>query len=232
MDEPRGSGVLRHQPLHEGFVPARGPQQTFAEAIDRHIEEHFGPVEFVYHEIASHLVGVHVLVVGPTEERPYRTLITTGMSDLPMTVPDGHDISPYAELMLSLPPDWPLTERTGLGEDSTGWPVRVLKEIARLPHEYGTWIGEWHSVPNGDPAQPYTAGTPFAGVVVTPMLRVAPDARTIEVPDGSRIALLALIPLHPGEVAVKVERGTPALIEVLDRGRVTELLDPDRPSYA
>ncbi|TWG28058.1 hypothetical protein FHX75_111491 [Micromonospora palomenae] len=52
MNEPLGSGVLRHQPLHDGFVPAHGPQQGFAEAIDRHIEEHFGPVEFVYHEIA------------------------------------------------------------------------------------------------------------------------------------------------------------------------------------
>ncbi|MFD0782940.1 suppressor of fused domain protein [Micromonospora azadirachtae] len=213
-------------------MAARGPRQAFAEAIDRHIETYFGPVEFVYHEIASHLVGVHVHVVGPTENRPYRTLITSGMSELPMTVPDGHDISPYAELMLSLPSDWPLTEVTGLNEDPSGWPVRVLKEIARLPHEYGTWIGEWHSVPNGEPAQPYAAGTPFAGIVVTPMLRVAPEARTIEVSDGSRIALLALIPLHPDEVKIKIEGGTSALIEVLDRGQVTELLDPHRPSYA
>ena len=95
--------------LSDGFVPAQGPQQAFADAIDRHIEAHFGPVEFVYHEMASHLVAVHVYVVAPTEERPYRTLITSGMSELPMTVPEGHDISPYAELMLSLPADWPLT---------------------------------------------------------------------------------------------------------------------------
>ncbi|WBC05635.1 suppressor of fused domain protein [Micromonospora sp. WMMA1976] len=231
MDESRGSGVLRHQSLHDGFVPAQGPQQAFADAIDRHIEEHFGPVEFVYHEIASHLVGVHVHVVAPTEERPYRTLITSGISELPMTVPEGHDISPYAELMLSLPADWPLTDAAGFG-DETGWPLRILKQVARLPHEYGTWIGEWHSVPNGDPAQPYATDTPFAGVVVTPMLRVPPEARTIDVDGGIRIVLLALIPLHPEEIAVKVERGTDALIEVLDRGRITELLDPRRPSYA
>ncbi|WP_203706600.1 suppressor of fused domain protein [Asanoa iriomotensis] len=231
MDEPRGSGVLRHQALHEGFVAARGPQHGFAEAIDRHIDQYFGPVEFVYHEFASHLVGVHIYVVAPTEERPYRTLVTSGMSELPMTVPAGHGISPYAELMISLPDDWPLTEGSGLGEPA-GWPLRLLKQIARLPHEYGTWIGEWHSVPNGDPAEPYDADTAFAGVVVTPMLRVAPEARTIEVGNGARIALHALIPLHPDELAVKLERGTDALIEVLDRGRLTELLDPRRPSYA
>jgi hypothetical protein len=232
MDESRGSPVLRHQSLHEGFVPAQGPAPGFAEAIDRHIGEHFGPVEFVYHEIASHLVSVHVYVVGPTEDRPYRTLITSGMSELPMAVPDGHDISPYAELMLCLPADWPLDEVTWRADDPNGWPVRVLKEVARLPHEYGTWIGEWHSVPNGDPMQPYASGTPFAGVVVTPMLRVPAEARTIGVPGGGRIALLALVPLYPEEMAVKLERGTDALIDILDRGGVTELLDPGRPSYA
>jgi hypothetical protein len=62
------------------------------------------------------------------------------------------------------------------------------------------------------------------------MLRVPAEARTIRVAGGSRIALLALIPLHPDEIAVKVERGTNALIDLLDRGRVTELLDPRRPS--
>lgn len=182
--------------------------------------------------VASHLVSVHLYIVAPTEERPYRTVITSGMSELAMTLPHDHDISPYAELMLSLPADWPLSRSTGLDEDPTSWPLQVLKQVARLPHEYGTWIGEWHSVPNGDPAQPYSPQTPFAEVVVTPMLRVPAEARTIEVRDGIDITLLALIPLHPAEIAVKVERGTDALIEVLDRGNVTELLDPHRRSYA
>jgi hypothetical protein len=56
MNQPRGSGVACHQPLHDGFVPAQGPQHGFAQAIPRHIAEHFGPVEFMYHEIASNLV--------------------------------------------------------------------------------------------------------------------------------------------------------------------------------
>jgi hypothetical protein len=232
MDEPRGSGILRHLSAHARFVPAQGAEQAFAEAIDRHIAACFGPVEFVYHEFLSHLVGVHVYVIAPTEERPYRTLITSGMSELPMTVPPGHDISPYAELMLCLPADWPLPRTLGRDDDPAAWPVQLLKTIARLPHEFGTWIGEWHSVPNGGPALPYAIDTPFAGVVVTSMLQAPAEARTIEVEDGVRIALLALIPLHPDEVVVKLEHGTDALIDVLDRGRINELLDPLRPSFA
>ncbi|MEU4620894.1 hypothetical protein AB0G04_13075 [Actinoplanes sp. NPDC023801] len=71
-----GDGVLRHQPLHDGFVAAQGQREGIAEAIERY----FGPVDFVYHEFGSHLVSVHVYVIAPTEERPYRTLITSGMS--------------------------------------------------------------------------------------------------------------------------------------------------------
>ncbi|GAB3829825.1 suppressor of fused domain protein [Dactylosporangium cerinum] len=231
MDDVSGSGLLRHEPVYDGFVASEGPRQEVAEAIDRHIAEFLGPVEFVLHEVASHLVGVHVYLVEPTERRPYRTLITSGMSEQPMTVPDGHGISPYAELMLCLPADWPMTQ-AALHDDRTGWPVRMLKQVARLPHEYRTWIGPWHSVPNGDPAVPYADGTPFAGVVVTPMLTVPEAGHRIVVGDGTVIDLLALVPLHPAEVALKVTQGTGALIEALDRGGVTELLDPDRPSFA
>lgn len=229
MDEVRGAGIERHEPRYEGFVAAAGQREEVAEAIDRHLAAHFGPVEFVLHEIASHLVGIHVYVIGPTAERPYQTLITSGMSERPMAVPEGQGISPYAELMLCLPADWPLTQ-TALQDERTGWPVRVLKQVARLPHEYATWIGEWHSVPNGDPAVPYAPGTPFAGVVVTPMLNVRPEARTVDVGDGTLINVLALVPLHPAEVGLKVSRGTEALITALDRGSVSELLDPTRPS--
>ncbi|MDG4767995.1 suppressor of fused domain protein [Solwaraspora sp. WMMD406] len=131
MDESRGSGVLRHQPLHDGFVAAHGSQQVFADAIGRHISDHFGPVEFVSHEFVSHLVGVHIYVVAPTEKRPCWTLVTSGMSELSMTVPPGHDISPYAELTLSLPADWPLTATAG-PDDATGWPLHVLRQVARV----------------------------------------------------------------------------------------------------
>ncbi|MGI5244270.1 suppressor of fused domain protein [Dactylosporangium sp. CA-139066] len=224
-----GSGYLYHQSQHDGFVAAEPLRDEVAAAIDRHVEEFFGPVEFVWHEIASHLIQAHVYVVEPTERRPYRTLMTVGMSALPMRVPDGHEVSPFAELMIALPADWPLSDAS-IRDERYGWPVRVLKEVARLPFQYGTWIGEWHSVPNGDPAEPYAQGVPFAGVVVTPMLRVPAEARTIDAGGGTTIDLLALVPLHPAEVALKVQRGTDALIEVMDRGRVTELLDPARPS--
>ena len=224
-----GAGITEHEPVFDEFVAAAAQRPEAAEAIERHIAEHFGPVSSVLHEFVSHLVSLHVHVVGPTPGRPFQTLITSGMSDLPMTVPDG--LSPFAELMICLPPDWPLTDEA-VRDPSTGWPIDTLKAVARLPPQYGTWIGEWHSVPNGDPPVSFTWGTAFAGVVVTPMITVGEEARVIRVADGTEINLLAVVPLHPEELAVKVQHGTDALVEVLDRGGISEVLDPARQSYA
>jgi hypothetical protein len=41
---------------------------------------------------------------------------------------------------------------------------------------------------------------------------------------------LALVPLHPAEVQLQFTEGTDTLIAALDRGDVSELLDPARPS--
>ena len=146
-----------------------------------------------------------------------------------MTVPPSVGSSPYCELVLCLPADWPMSAEA-FGDRRAYWPIGLLKTVARLPHEHRTWIAAWHSMPNGDPAEPYAPDTPFVGVLVTPMLRCAPAARTITTDTGKQISLLALLPLHPAELDLKLTRGAEALIEAFDRVGVTELLDPTRPS--
>ncbi|KJK50367.1 hypothetical protein UK23_11035 [Lentzea aerocolonigenes] len=165
--------------------------------------------------------GVHVLVAGPTEERPHRTLVTEGMSDEPMVAPDG--ANPFVELMMALPADWPIDDLTA----DESWPVHLLKYLAAFPRENETWLGPWHLLPNGDPAVPYAPNTEFAGMVVTPMIKVrTAEAREI---DG-KISLLAVVPLHPAEIRLKIEKGSGALIEAFDRAGISELVDPLRPS--
>ncbi|MEU7820994.1 suppressor of fused domain protein [Catellatospora sp. NPDC049133] len=224
---PVGSGILRHAPRERQWEPAVGGDEETAEAIDRHIEAHFGPIAYVWHEMISDLVRLHVHVVAPTPDRPFYTLVTSGMSELPMASPEG--FSRYAELMISLPADWSLTGEA-FRDEAVYWPVRLLKTAARLPHEYRTWLGYWHSIPNGDPAEPYALGTPFAGVLVAPMIRCAPEAGTIVTASGKQISLLALVPLHPAELDLKRANGTDALLEAFSRVDVSEVFDPARPS--
>lgn len=226
---PRGTEILRHAARERDWEPAAVGDPETQEAIDWHIQHHFGPIAFVWHELVSDLVHIDVHVVEPTPERPCYTLVTSGMSDLPMAVPPEAGFSPYAELMMGLPADWPMTSDAFQDEEAY-WPIRLLKTIARLPHEYQTWIGPWHSVPNGDPAEPFAPGTPFVGTLVAPMVNCAPEARTITLDGGKTVSLLALVPLHPAEMQLKLTRGTDALLDAFDEARVSEIFDPARPS--
>ncbi len=107
---PAGAEILRHQPREREFEPATGDSSAI-EQIEAHIEEHLGEVDQVWHEMVSDLVHIDIYQIPPTVDRPFWTLVTTGMSDLPMTVPEGAEDYTYAELMLCLPPDWKMSQQ-------------------------------------------------------------------------------------------------------------------------
>ncbi len=86
-----GSPILRHTERSKPFEVAIGDGDHI-DAISEHIEQHIGEVTMVFHEIVSDLVHIDVHHVLPTEDRDFHTLITSGMSDKPMNVPDGAEV--------------------------------------------------------------------------------------------------------------------------------------------
>lgn len=69
--------------------------------MSNHVQNHFGRTSFVLHEEKSATVQVDVHVVPPNADRPYFTLLTSGMSDLNMHVPEGLKEFELAEACLS-----------------------------------------------------------------------------------------------------------------------------------
>ena len=128
--------------------------------IDRHIEKHIGKISMVFHEVVSDLVHIDIHQIPPSDERPYWTLVTSGMSDLPMTTPEGREEFAHAELVLCLPKSWKM-EQSDWKDEVHYWPIRWLKVCARFPHEYKTWLCWGHTLPNGDPPAAYAAIPPF-----------------------------------------------------------------------
>lgn len=224
---PGGIGMYRHQPREREFEYAGAGEPDRIEEIEHHISRHIGEVETVDHEIISDIVHLDVAMVPATDGRPFQTLVTMGMSERPMHVPDEarrQGAVERAELVLLLPPDWPATDPDHY------WPIHTLKSLARLPHEYETWLGYWHTVPNGDPATPFASGTNLAGVMLAPPLRLPQDFGELRRPNGETIAFMALMFLTVDELALKLERGTDALLDLIDSAGLNELLVPDRPS--
>lgn len=234
MDEQSGSGapVYRHQPGPE--PPPLSHETPTLDAVEAHVERHIGPVDTVFHEIVSPHVHIDVLQVAPTSERPLRTLVTCGCSARPMAVPDDPQLAEVPrriELVAHLPPDWPVTD-DAFEDERHYWPVRLLKTLARLPHEYGTWLGYGHSMPNGDPPEPYAPGTALCGAILLPPINTPEAFWRLEDPQHGEIAFFGVVALHADELALKLDRGTDALIDAWDGADadVSEIVDPDRPS--
>ena len=224
---PAGTPVYRHQPREREFEPAIAGDSI--EAIDQHIERCLGPVSGVLHELVSDLVHVDVHQVPPTDERPFWTLVTSGMSDRPMAVPEGAEEFVFAELMMCLPPEWPMSQESFADENSY-WPVRLLKVLARLPHEYETWLGPGHTVPNaGDEDVPYADNTGFTcSLLLPPAVMLPAEFGTLELGDRT-INFYAVWPLFPREVEHKLNKGLDSLMNRFQKHLVTEVVEVDRP---
>jgi Suppressor of fused protein (SUFU) len=227
---PGGSDIFRHEALERDLEFAFG-DEALLEALDGHLTRAFGDLDgvTVFHEVISDLIHVDVHVVPPSGERAWLTLVTSGMAQRPMTVPEGLEDYRYAELMLALPAGWPM-EDDAMSSELHYWPLRLLKFLSRLPHEYETFLYHGHTIPNEDPPVPYADGTELCGAIIGPPVLGPAGIEQFEVGDGRVVHVYAVIPIHEDEMELKLEKGADALWELFDGAGVTELVDPERES--
>ncbi len=224
-----GAPIYSHnEPDREMELVSGNPENI--EKIAAHIEQHIGPVERVFHEIISDMVHLDLHLVAPTKEKPWYTVVTSGMSDRPMHVPEGAEECRYSELLLSLPPDWPMDQEKWEKSEDHYWPIRLLKTLARFPHEYQTWLWALHTMRNGEPPEPYASNTEMSGVVLLPPLLTGEAFWDLPMDETKTISFHAVIPLHGDEIDLKLQEGGEALLDLLEKNEVCEYLEPRRPS--
>lgn len=188
----------------------------YTEEITDHFDKVFpGRVTNVFHEVISDIVHIDIYFMEPTDEEPFRVVYTTGMSDLPMTLPIelekewGH--LKRAELMMFLPESWPIGSED-FEDERYYWPIRLLKQLARFPHEYNTWLGYGHTIPNSEEYDPYADNTELNGVILSALNE---EISSINTKDGTLINVYNVIPLYKEEMDYKLENGMDALFDKL-----------------
>ena len=224
---PSGGPIYRHEAQDDEITPPEEHARNL-EDIEAHVEKYIGPIETVLHEHISDRVHIDIIVVPPTEDRPYAVLVTSGVGDLPMNVPDGFEHLERAELVIALPGDWPLNEEA-FKDEANYWPIRWLKMVGHLPHAYDTWIGFGHTIPNGDPWEPI-ADTRFIGVMLSLTYWLDPEFIQLRASSGDTINFYDVVPLYPEEMKVKLFEGVEELETRFDRLRLGYVLDVERPN--
>lgn len=220
-----GAPIFRYTDGEKEWEAPHG--EECIEEISAHIERYIGKVDSVFHEILSDTVHIDVHHVKPTPERPFHTLVTSGMSDLPMAVPERAGAPRHLELMATLPDYWQIGAEA-FEDERWYWPVRQLKFLARFPHKYATWLGWGHTLPNGDPAEPYADNTQLSGILILPSVNVPEAFHSLPVTAEKTIAFMSIVPLYEEEMNLKLRKGSDALLARFDRHGITDIIHEDR----
>ncbi len=206
--------------------------------LEEHLETYFGGMSLVYHHdvTPSDTVDADILIVAPSPEFDHYLLLTAGLSALPMSlpadVPERFERE-HAELCMVLPNTWRLDEAS-LRDRRWSWPFLLLRLWARRPHlERGNSVGEWHTLGNGEPAEPYAPGASLVGAVLAPAVFLGPRFQGFKTVAGEPpIAILQVIPTTSDELAYARTHGARALVRALAATQTPPLglADPCRPS--
>ena len=194
------------------------------EAVEGHIQQYFGKVENVFHELVSPDIHVDICMVPPTEERDYYTLVTMGMGAHRMNVPE--ELAEYklerAELAIALPADWKLDQES-MKDEKWYWPIRLLKSLARLPINCDSWLGHGHTVEN---REPFADNTKLCTATLIGPQDTEDGSEVCTLPGGEEVNFYQVIPLYEDELDYKLEHDVDALLNKM-RG-ISFVVNPTR----
>lgn len=191
--------------------------------IDSHLSLFFDEDDIlVFHEKESALIHVDVFFVKPSKDREFTLLVTCGMSCLPMSVPENLAHLRHIEIMMLLPPNWNLEK--DFKNNYYYWPVRMLQQLAKYPHQHGTWLGSGHTIPISKASD---VGHDFRSIILLESITLSEEFTCIE---GKKedVHLYAAIPLYKEEADYKRKNGTTALLNKLDTFNIDEIVDVNR----
>ncbi|MBE6504098.1 MAG: suppressor of fused domain protein [Methanobrevibacter sp.] len=203
--------------------------QEQREEFENYICKTFGEFTKVFHELYSPDIHLDILIVPPTEEKNYYTLITRGIGAYRMNVPSIlKDLElERMELVIKLPPDWNFDFK----KEDNYWVVRQLKILGRLPIENNCWLGNGHTFSHSEnndvPLSPTSNFT--ASVLIDAKESLSND---FFINNKERINFYQILPLYKEEVEFyKNQHDLDKLLELFSWRDLKGVVDVNRKNY-
>ena len=198
--------------------------------IEKHINHYLGKVDDVFHEVVSDQLHIDILHIKPNEKRNCHTFVTCGMSDYAMYSPIDPHTEQYCELMISLPADWQLDPDF---DHENNWPIKVLKQVARMPYEQDSWVGYGHTIQNGNPEVPYPGNLRLSNMLVAYPISVPQTDKFIklDLENNKSIQFYCLIPITSDEADLVKKKGIDSLLNYFDRYKLNDIVLNRRNSF-
>ncbi len=193
---------------------------SFIEAREKAFSSFFGEKFTVSHELAPMVPHLDVYIFKPDSDRDrdFFTLVTGGMSDLPMKSPKPLSF-PRAELILYV-------------EEPKDDYIALLRWLARLVHDQGTWLSSGSTMTNGQPPRPIFAASRLdCYFFLTPPLEPDNSLPQKLVLENQPVSFLWVIPITSVECDYIRKRGADDFLDILDRKDHPIVLDEERKLY-
>ncbi|HEX9997688.1 MAG TPA: suppressor of fused domain protein [Abditibacterium sp.] len=192
---------------------------VYQSELESHLEKYAGPIEFRFENL---------LLVRATPQRACHVVVTTDLSNEAMPAPKGE--WKWAELCALLPLDWPLDPEIWQNDPNFAWPMRELQRLADFSRQNAAWLGFGHSIPNGEPPQPFGPNTKQCASFLLPPMELPEKFARLRLSDNEILNFWTIVPIYRDELAVKVNQKAPSLIEKLSSRGVSDIINPTRPS--
>jgi hypothetical protein len=222
---PDGTLIIRHDAIERqmGFTgeDAAGFRQTREAAYERI----YGKPESVFHEVLPQVPHIDVYTIKRILKRSsgdevFYVLMTGGMSDLAMTMPrNAKDLDRRVELIFYC------------AEPREEY-VTILRWVAHFPHDSKSWLGHGHTVPNGNPPEPFWGSDKLDTLFFLPPIIAKDQKLPSELRlNGEPVNFLWVVPITTAECNFKLNNGFDALMDLFDQNQHPYIFDPKRRSY-
>lgn len=169
--------------------------------IIKFIEENFGKVEEIY-EVGYGNFSLDVAQINPTKEKPYYTLITLGMGERKMYNQNNENFSSFAELMISLPPDW------NLDDEIYTWAIDELMHLAYIPFTF-YFSYEWGHLENN--FEPFSSNTKLSAVSILYPEMKKENSGLLKL-ENRNLQFYQIVPLYDEEYTFALKNGMKNLL--------------------
>jgi hypothetical protein len=155
---------------------------------------------------------------------PVTILMTDGLSNYKMPVPDKYLGREFNELYFCLPSywDWDNSENP-----NSMWIYTWIRKMAKYVIENETWFGVGHSVPSGKELLPFSPIMKQNHFFLSDPILLEQELEPIVFVDRT-VYFLAIIPIFKDEMDYKQARGAFKFLQKLNTANVTEKLDDYR----
>lgn len=168
---------------------------------------------------------VDILQIDLELRSPVTLLMTNGLSNYTMPVPDKLRDFAHAELYVCLPSYW----EVDMENPQFNWPYFQLQKLAQHLIEKQTWFGVGHTFSNGNPPEPLSHKMKQNHLLLMEPILLESHLADIQVADKA-ITFLALVPIFEDEFEYKMGKGYFKFSRKFRAKNYEELLDDFRQS--